>query len=72
MGEGQPIQNTFVESFNGKFGDKCLNLNLTFPPKIGVCKMREISLNYHKGKGETDASKSIYRGAGCFHFEPDR
>jgi hypothetical protein len=24
---GKPVQNAFVESFNGKFGDECLNLH---------------------------------------------
>ena len=40
---GKPVQNSYIESFNGRFRDECLNANWFENLADGICRCSLIS-----------------------------
>ena len=47
---GKPVQNCFVESFNGKFRDECLNVNWFTNLTDAVERIENWRLDYNHGR----------------------
>ena len=45
---GKPVQNAFIESFNGKFRDECLNENLFYDLNDAQMKIEDWRIDYNE------------------------
>jgi transposase InsO family protein len=67
---GKPVQNAYVESFNGRLRDECLNANwftslnlmviAEYPNQIGVFRIQK--------EGSRPRRASMNRARACFHY----
>jgi putative transposase len=65
---GKPVQNCFVESFNGKFRDECLNVNWFTSLADAVTRIEDWRLDYNHGRPHSslgDLTPGDFARGGC-------
>lgn len=73
---GKPTQNGFIESFNGRFRDECLNESWFMSLEDARCKIEAWCIHYnqsrpHSALGWMTPSEFAEKSAGCQNMQPE-
>jgi transposase InsO family protein len=65
---GRPVENAFIESFNGRFRDECLNTNWFYGPRLAGSRRRSTKRYKDGHQGQVASSLQMASGLALRRF----